>query len=97
MQFALKILLAALVGQASAFVAQGPMPLRGARAVSPVAQFGTGNADGNGCETVLHAEPAPLLRHLESHTWLLVCACADDEKGNPNFFLSPIAGGSKAS
>ena len=37
------------------------------RAASPVAQFGTGNTDGNGF----------------------------DEKGNANFFLSPIAGSSK--
>ena len=53
--------------QVSAFTAQGPLPLRSARAVSPVCQFGTGNGGGNGY----------------------------DEKGNPNFFLSPIAGGSK--
>ena len=34
--------------QASAFVAQGPMPLRASRAAAPVAQFGTGNTDNNG-------------------------------------------------
>ena len=61
------LMIALFLAAASAFMVQGPMPTHAVRAASPVAQFGTGNTDGNGF----------------------------DEKGNANFFLSPIAGGSK--
>merc|ERR1719253_907315 len=61
------LMIALFLAATSAFMVQGPMPTHAVRAASPVAQFGTGNTDGNGF----------------------------DEKGNANFFLSPIVGGSK--
>ena len=42
------LLVALFLAATSAFVAQGPLPQRAVRAVSPVAQFGTGNTDNNG-------------------------------------------------
>lgn len=49
LRFMLRFLLVALfLAATSAFVAQGPLPQRAVRAVSPVAQFGTGNTDNNG-------------------------------------------------
>ena len=42
------LMIALFLAAASAFMVQGPMPTHAVRAASPVAQFGTGNTDGNG-------------------------------------------------
>ena len=77
------LLVVLALSEVSAFIAQGPMPLHSARSVSPTCQFGTGKC-------VSHSQTSK-----PANVFADGCFCLHSyEKGDDNFFLSPVAGGS---